>query len=276
MTKQTQRAVLAVALAAMLSSAQGAAYNGDLIVGFTDSVGKDLIYDLGAAGTITNGQRWDLASRLTSFNLANVSWGVVGSSNLNAVRTGWITTQGDAPNRLPSSAGFSAVNNAISTMYFLFTNSGPGFYATIDPLDPASWNQQTINGSLTTTFHNAWQDPNNVGITCATFYSAVAQNLPPTLLGNFCLGTNGVLTFATSSIGPPAPTLEIARSGDVTTVSFLSTNSAAYTLYATNSAGLSAAIANWPVVGMTNGNNSTISLSDTSTDPDRFYQVRVE
>jgi hypothetical protein len=277
MIKNKQSTALILTIWLTVTSLYGANYNGDLLVGFTDAVSKDLIYDLGRAGSITNGQQWDLSALLTSFNLPGVSWGVVGTANLPSGRTSWVTSSLGAPNAVPNNSLWVRINTALEALYLAFTNAGSGQSTTISPLDDNSWNQQTINGTLFTQYHNVYQDPNSVGITCAGLYSAISSNLPPTLIGNFCLGANGVLTFTTSSPTPPAPDLQIARAGNVSTISFVTTNGVNYTLLYTNTAGLGTPVANWPSLpGTISGNNSTTNFTDTSADPDRVYRVKAQ
>src|SRR5262245_22782709 len=128
------------ALASLIASstvALAATYNSDLVIGFTDSVGNDKMYDLGAPAAITNGQQWNLSALLTGFNLNNVNWGVVGAATVGGTtRTAWITTGGPVPQLIPSSAAWSKVNTAISTMYALFPAAGAGQSVAISPIDP--------------------------------------------------------------------------------------------------------------------------------------------
>jgi hypothetical protein len=274
MPRKATSTLLALSLVVMVASVRGATYNGDLIVGFTDAVGNDLIYDLGAAGSITNGQKWNLASQLSSFTLANVSWGVVGTANLPLGRTIWITSVGGPPLAVPNNSAWTRINTAVGSMYILFPSAGPGQSISIGPLDQNSWNQQTINGGLFTQYHNVYQDPNGVGVTCAPFYSGVSSNLPLTLTGTFCLAANGVLTFTTPSTGPSAPTLQITRGGNVSTISFLGTNNVTYALHYTNTSGLTTPVSKWPSLpGTISGNNSVTNFTDTTVDASRVYRV---
>ncbi|HWV99978.1 MAG TPA: hypothetical protein VNZ64_09825 [Candidatus Acidoferrum sp.] len=96
------------------------------------------------------------------------------------------------------------------------------------------------------------------------------------LVGTFRLATDGTMTFtrASTSQPPPPPLISIARTGNTSTVSFGTANGATYTLYYTNAAGLTAPASSWPASPATVvGNGGTNSLSDTTTDPVRFYRV---
>jgi hypothetical protein len=201
MKKTILSAVLVASITAGAWSIQAqTTYNGDLIIGFTGGgSASDFEYDLGSAASLTSGQTWNLGGSLGGFNLANTSWGVVGSIfPAGGIRTGYITANtGTTPNRILSSANWSAINNADSTIYSLFPAAGAGNSTTVNQSDPASWNQQTINGSGTTTFHNAWQDPNHfpAGTGSMDFFSALANNTAPNLLGTFSLDGAGTITF---------------------------------------------------------------------------------
>ncbi|MCX6924545.1 MAG: hypothetical protein NT154_15225 [Verrucomicrobia bacterium] len=102
---------------------------------------------------------------------------------------------------------------------------------------------------------------------------------PSVYQGYFTLGNNGSLTFtpgsATPPPPPPTPVLSIVRSNSVNIISFVSSNSATYKLFLTNSAGLNSQTTNWPSLpGTIVGNGSTKSFQDTTTDALRFYRVQ--
>jgi hypothetical protein len=96
-------------------------------------------------------------------------------------------------------------------------------------------------------------------------------------VGYFQFNTDGSMTFTRSSPAPPpAPQIvSITRSGSLSTVFFTTASgSYTYTLYYTNSAGLNTAISNWPSSPTTlTGNGNTNSLTDTTTDTNRFYRI---
>jgi hypothetical protein len=203
--KKTYRAVLLAALGlASLTTAQAAAYNGDLIVGFTSQSGTDLIYDLGAASSLFNGETWTLTPLLLSYNLNTVNWGVIGDKNLAGVRTAWTTTTGYTPNPVPNTTTWGNLDTAASSIYSNFGTAGAGQSISIDSADQNSWNQQTIVGSLTTQYVNAYGNPNVVGLTSDSFFSMVANGSSPTPLGNFSLDNTGVLTFNAQPVPEPA------------------------------------------------------------------------
>lgn len=104
---------------------------------------------------------------------------------------------------------------------------------------------------------------------------------PATYLGYFTFNPDGTMTFTRQSSSggghtPPPPTvLTISRGANGTnTISFTTTNGATYSLYYTNSPGLTNPMANWPVVPTNvTGNGSTEQFIDISTDPNRFYRI---
>lgn len=108
-------------------------------------------------------------------------------------------------------------------------------------------------------------------------------------LGYFTLNTDGTMSFTrdattVSNPQPQPPRLSISTSlsagggggGEQVTsvISFSTTNAATYTLYYTNSTGLTTPITNWPSISMTvTGDGLVHSFTNSSTDPNRFYSV---
>jgi hypothetical protein len=101
-------------------------------------------------------------------------------------------------------------------------------------------------------------------------------------LGYFILNSTGTMTFyraAAALAPPPAPRIvSITRSANLSTIFFTTTNGTyTYTLYYTNSAGLTSSVSNWPTSPTTViGNGNTNSLTDTTTATNRFYQIGVQ
>ena len=276
MSNQNKFMFLAATAAAFACASQAATYNGDLLIGFTTGVGNDVIYDLGAATSLTDGQTWNLGSQLSGFNLNNVSWGVIGDKNISTVRYAWTTTDplGIAVQPVPSTGVWNAIDTALKSIYQNFATAGAGQSLSIAASDDNSWYNQTINGVSTSQYVNVYENPNVLGVTTDDYYSTVATNQPPQLVGHFSLAANGVVTFHTGSVVPPAPQLSITRNGNTATISFATVNGATYTLYYTNSPGLNAPIATWPSSPTTvMGNGQTNSIQDTTTDLNRVYRV---
>jgi hypothetical protein len=276
MTKNLRLALLA-SLAGTGLTAQAATYNQDLIIGFTVQSGNDLEYDLGAPSSITNGQTWNLSALIGGFDLSAVKWGVVGSGN-PGVRTIWTTKEIGLPPTLSSAPAWTPVNSAVGAIYSLFPVAGAGQSVAPSSTLANSWNTQTIAGSLSTIYKNVYINPNITGTASNSFYRAQADNSTPVLLGTFSLATNGVVTFNTASVTPPPPpppaVLSISRSGTTSSISFVSTNNATYTLYYTNLSSLIAPISTWPSqAGTISGDGTTKTFMDTTTDSDRVYRV---
>lgn len=104
-------------------------------------------------------------------------------------------------------------------------------------------------------------------------------NGPAYRVGFFTFSPNGTMTFMRTSTNsvtptpPPPPQLTVGRSGSTTMISFGTTNSAIYTLYYTNAAGLTTPVTSWASAGSVAGDGTTKSLSDATTDAVRFYRV---
>ncbi|HEX4265939.1 MAG TPA: hypothetical protein VH597_16515 [Verrucomicrobiae bacterium] len=279
MTKINKLALLA-GVVGFVTSAHAAGYTGDLLIGFSDGVGNDVIYDLGAPTVITDGANWNLASVTSTFMLTTVNWGVVGNTLVNGANRLCYTTFNITP--LPLGAGAaSQINTDDKALYTTFTTAGAGQHITIAPTEDNSWNRQTINPTLDVQYANEWENPNIVGTTSFKFWRVQADTSAPILLGTFNLAANGVLTFHTNSVvtTPPPPQItSITRAGNLSTISFTTTNgSFTYKLSYTNATGLKAATSLWATSPTTvSGNGSVQSIPDTTTDTNRFYRVSVQ
>jgi hypothetical protein len=196
--KNLYKAALLAALGLVsVSAVKAAPYNGDLIIGFTAGSGNDVVYDLGAASSLTSGETWDLSSILTGYDLSTISWGVIGALNTGSPRTAWSTTDGTTPPaNIPNLSAWGKNNTAISSIYQNFASAGAGQSISIDVTDDNSWKSQTISPSLTTQYANVYGNPNVVGTTSDSLYSILANNSAATLLGNFILDNTGNVTFS--------------------------------------------------------------------------------
>lgn len=277
--------LLALGLSAVATVRAQTTYNGDLIVGFTKTSGNDAIYDLGAESALVNGKTWNLSSLLSGYTISTLNWGVIGSTQPPITRTGtyyaWSTTAVGAPTP-PTITGFSAeksdAEGPIADIYQNFPTAVANQSLTISSSDENSWDTQTINPTETTDYVNNYQNPNVIGAVSANFYQIVDTGATPTLLGSFSLSSGGILTYNVAVSTPPVPQIiNIMRAGSTSTIFFTTTNgSFTYTLYYTNSAGLSTVFTNWPASATTvTGNGLTNSLSDTTTSSNRFYVIGV-
>ncbi len=99
-------------------------------------------------------------------------------------------------------------------------------------------------------------------------------------VGYFEFTSDGTMTFTREEAGttpvlPPPPVLTITRSNDVSTISFVSSNSATYRLFFTNSAGVTSPISTWPSLsGSITGDGSRKAFQDATAEPLRFYRVQ--
>ena len=269
-------------------SGSGATYNSDLILGFTATTGNDIEFDLGPASSLVSGDSWNLSSILGSFNLATVNWGVVGTTNVSNTHLSYLTYD-DAlyGNNLPLLTGVGAWNNintANKTTYNnAFTSAGVHNAAAIAASSQASWNSETVNPTLGTQYQNENVNPNLVGEGTVDFWVQTESTTAPTnsIIGQFTLSASGVVTYKTNSVVviPPAPKIvSIVRTNGISTISFTTTNGTfTYTLYYTNSTGLTAPLTSWAASATTLvGNGNTNSLTDTTAaTTNRFYRIGV-
>src|SRR5215467_2792855 len=184
MKKQVRAVLLAAALTAAAST-QAATYTGDLLIGFTSQSGNDYVYDLGQTSSLFSGETFNLSGALAGFNLNTVHWAVIGDKNVLGTRTVWTTSVGLTPNPVPNTATWGSIDTATKAIYQNLLIGGAGDSLSIAASDDNSWNMQAINGSLTTQYHNAYEDPTGVGIGSENFYSLVANGSAPTPVGNF-------------------------------------------------------------------------------------------
>jgi hypothetical protein len=190
-------------------------------------------------------------------------------------------------NTLSSSQGSTNVNNnsvlvrekiasANSYDYAFFVQNSPqnpvlGDFsgtmpATVENTTPASFSSPVIS-DLYQSVPQLYADPTTGTNNGLAYY-----------VGYFTLNPDGTMTFTRASAvtaPPPAPTITaITRTGDTANISFTTTSgSFTYSLYYTNSAGLTASTTNWPHSTSVIGDGSVKTLSDTTTDANRFYRI---
>src|SRR5215510_210662 len=160
---KTKACLLMAAAFALVVPAGAAAYNGDLLIGFTTQSGKDLVYDIGPAASLFPGQSWNLSSSLLGAGISSLGgakWGVIGDKNISGQRYVWSTSSGVVPSTIPNTAVWGSVDTPIRSIASQFTTLGLNQSVTPDSSFDNSWNQQTIAGTLTTQFHNVYGDPN--------------------------------------------------------------------------------------------------------------------
>jgi len=296
-------AVLAATMAIATAQAQYTINNDELLLGFTmPSSTGDLVVDLGAPSKVgvggtnvvdltTNGSLEMSAAALKAQlnglygNMNDLSWGVVGGHHKGPVNGDIYFTvpHGQAPPLAPGS--FVAVSD-IDTVGSTIVS---GNQAVDDPTQQLgdSWSEAIAPGTGRSSFYiDFGVDPNlttpagfssGLNYQVADLYLTSSSLTNVVLQGSFTLGSDGSFTFtpASSVVTPPPPPLaSIKRLGNTSTISFGTTNGAVYSLYYTNTAGLSRPVSMWAVSGSTvTGNGQTTSLSDTTTDANRVYRV---
>lgn len=290
MTKHIKLALLASLAAVALTSAHGATYNGDLIVGFTTaSPGNDFMYDIGAASALTDGKTWNLSSYLAGVtNMANlniVNWGVIGDKKIGGVGNVWLTFDSGIPQQISSLSAWGNVDTALKTTYAAFPAAGAGNYVIL-PYDQSdasgvSWYEETILGYGAYPFVAVEGNPNTVGKVTVPFYLVIATNAAPAQIGTFTLSGSGTLTYNVYAGTAPAPSIvSVSHTNFITSVSFTTASgSYTYSLHYTNSAGLTAPVANWPKAATTvtgDGSVKTLTNTNAATDADRFYRIGVQ
>ena len=180
----------------------------DLLVGFTTQSGSDIIYDLGSLTALTDGQTWSAGTLGISVgNVNNCKWGVVGddyAANGSVAQNTLWTTDGVVPSILINGGSkFNSIDSSISSIFKPILDNGWTNY-TVSAGDANSWNNQTISGALTTQYHNAYVNPNTIGVTSNYLYEITDQNIPAVPVGVFSLSSNGTLTFnLVASSSPP-------------------------------------------------------------------------
>jgi hypothetical protein len=211
MNTTTKIALAALAIAAGAWSAQAqAAYNGDLVVGFTTgaSGANDYELDLGRASSLATGfgntTTFNLGTALSGFNLSGTSWGVIGTLAVSGKGNSWFSIdRGAVPGNIANAATWSSINTAVVSLYTGFATAGAGASATPNNSDANSWNQQTIVGPNPTSYVNTYGNPNigsalgqPLGPGSMDFYQIIANNTTPTEIGVFTLNSTGTtLTF---------------------------------------------------------------------------------
>ncbi len=211
----------------------------DLLVGFTSGSGTDFLMDIGPTAQyytpvtpIYYGETWDLTSALTSAGLnssvSSLQWGVIGDASSSAdgasVSTDWVTTGGATPQGIPNSGQFGNIDISINSIEEnVFGGGTPGYLsyqgqpATVAVGNQNSWDSQTVSGSLTSQYHNAYLNPNVTGLTSDTLWQ-VPQGGSADALGNFTLSDNSGDDVLTYSAVPEPGTLALLAGGGLLTL----------------------------------------------------------
>ncbi len=138
-----------------------------------------------------------------------------------------------------------------------------GYLPTVENTTPATFNAAVVS-DLYQSVPTGYTDPNSGKTTGGAYY-----------VGYFTLNPDGTMTFTRASAASPTqPVLSITRVGTTSTISLATANGVTYTLFYTNSAGLSQPVNAWPSSPATiSGDGTTKSFVDTTSDSDRVYRV---
>jgi hypothetical protein len=212
---------------------------------------------------------------------------------------------GSIANALPG--GTNANNNAILVRE-PFQQAYAQFYLTAFMGDAFNSTIGDLGGSLNFNIEQITPSPFSSSVRSDLYESAPAASSRPAAtyvdpisgsttsvyyVGYFDLSPSGVLTFtrgaSSSGSNPPPPPGQVsvgvtgAGAGSVSSpgtnlISFLSTNGATYTLFFTNSSGLTTPVGNWPsLTGTVTGDGTVKSFTDiiTTNVDNRFYRIGV-
>jgi len=290
--------------------------SGDLVLTFRKTGGaSDLIVNIGKATNynalstgasiaVTNLQVAHLATAFTEVN--DLAWAVGGANRPGGdpnfrVQTLWVTAprldpaapatpwlrkgqfdQGSAAGQVDgvgvNAATFSGntasnANNTARAVIIPANNPDYGLTATIGDGDYVAAFQGNVQNLTASDFNG---DPANVSR--SDLYELLpGDSSPGRYLGYFEFKPDGSLTFNTGAPLPPQPTIsEIARSGEVTTVSFTTISGATYRLRAVNAEGLGSPISTWSSGASLIGTGSVQFLSDTNGAEIRFFAVEAQ
>jgi hypothetical protein len=275
--------------------------NANLLLVFRKDTFNDVEFDLGsvsnflglANGTVITVTNWNLNQVKAQYNnsLLNVKFLLAAAtSSDDTVRRAWLTDVGTSDT--PTDQTGSRMSQILSKITLAGNNATAGSATNSSQVwitnstDLTSWTYAaSTEGSL---------DPSNLGGS-APFaieienpatnrfvelnVSSVTPKPAAKIVGSFSLTSAGVLTFVA---GPPAAALaqpqiqSITRVGNQSTVTFTTASGANYRLHYTNILG-SGSLTNWPIATTTPpsiaGTGSNLSLTDTTTDSQRFYSV---
>jgi hypothetical protein len=274
--------------------------DGDLLLVFRQDGFNDVEFNLGSVtnylgkpqGTVITVTNWDANATRANFNnsLSGVKFILMSATNSNAGVKKAYLTDGD-PASTPTDMTVSSWRTLQSKIAYIgqqaqintATNSTQKYV--ISPSDPTSYTYASTDGGggdVTTIAGTAPFLVENPIPAISRFFEVRGINPAVSAsvqIGSFSLGTNGVLTFTagvTQQQPPPlvVPTiLGYGRVGNVTSISFTSTNGVNYRLRYTDPSGLSTGASNWTTLPPVIGAGTTTTLQDTTSVPGRLYKV---
>lgn len=285
---------------------------GDVLICFRNSgSGKDMVVNAGSYTTLTGlsvNQRYTISAytgdQLGQINTNSTSWSVFTwlADNtlfitkprvaLDTQTSPWLNksglNQGQTDSRMNDMVR-GATNNLYVNAYSSASVKIEEDNSVSNPNYPvgSSYRDAIFGSGSQANFATTFQGvPENTTPSDFTDAGAVQRSdfyrLDPTGVGNatylgyFELNTNGVLTYVAYPSATPV-VKSFSRSGNNTTIIYTTGLYGTYTLCATNSAGLAAPRSTWPAVTtLVSGNNSQHSITDTTTDTNRFYIIKAQ
>ena len=294
MNKLSSFLLAALAAGAVQTACAFNYHDGDLLLVFRGGTGaNDVEYDLGsvsnylglAAGTQitvnTNTANFDTTVLSNNFNnqLNGVKFALFATTGLNdswsriwATDTSLLT----APKQMSISPWLNVRGNmsqvGIVAAQNSSSNSTPNYVAAAGSLsaydfiaangNPAVNDVSTWNGVLK--FPTEGANPATL-----TFYQVEPGSGTCPLVGSFDIDVNGNLTFTAGMVISSSTIQQITYTNGTATVKFSTSLNAIHSLrYATSVNGP------WtPLPGSVTGDGTVKTLTDTTTDPNRFYQI---
>src|SRR6266404_1022727 len=289
------------ALATALTSYTASAFtysDYDLLLVLRQDGLSDVEFNLGsvtnylgkADGTVITVTNFDVNLAKSSFNnnLVGVKFILMAATNSNAaIKRAYLTDADPASvptditvsswRTLQSKISFVGIQAAINTA----SNSTESYV--ISPSDTSAYTYIATDGGPGDVTSIAGTAPflvENPIPGTSRFFEVKGINPavnPSIQIGSFSMVASGALTFTAGAAQKPPltpPTIfGVDRSGNVTTISFSSTNGVNYRLHYTDAAGLNMNVTNWPSLTTVPGGYPTTALQDTSSDATRFYKV---
>ena len=271
--------------------------NSDVLLVFRKDNFNDVEFDLGSVsnflgkvnGTVIPVTNWSLQTVTNNFNhsLLNVKFLLAAvTASDDPLRRAWLTdaSSSDTPTD-QSGSRLTQIYSKISEVggeatAATFTNSSQVYITNASAVTSYSYIASGGGQLDASTLGGAAPFPIEIENPAANrFIELKASNVSPkpaaTIVGTFSLTSAGVLTF---TAGPPVTALtqshiqSIARSGSLNTVTFSTTSGANYRLrYTTN---LVSGASIWTILPTSiAGDGSNKTLTDTTSDPRRFYVV---
>jgi hypothetical protein len=283
---------------------------GDVLIGFRNGQANNLVVNAGPISTFTNlapntryvistftgdqlgqvatnGVSWSAftylgdntlfmtRARAADINLQSVPWRVVSASS----QQGCAQRIAKIPPGALGNLGYNILNTETAVIEPDISAGNPNYVNGLSYRD-------TYVGATGGSFNNTFSgNPENTTPSTFTADGVVVRSdfyqLPPVAnqlgkwLGYFEMNTNGVLTYVAYPSSTPV-LKSISRTGDVSTISYVTGLYGTYTLRGSNTiaSGIST---NWPAVSvLTSGDKAIHTVTDTDSSDIKFYIITAE